>query len=201
MSAQTEKHCPTCVCENRVHPFFIPFELSHSLFGTWAELHIARLANLKRPKKKGKRKAPYDFTYFDTGVRVEVKAARVVDRNSQERFENRALTFDSEKNFQINFSGIKPDVADVFVFMIVWLDVITYWVIQSEELFLNPPVKLTKHKGAYEIQLYKGAIEKLKDYEVTAEEIEARLIQAPTLAQASVTVAPGETMPLVSPQA
>ena len=70
----------------------------------WAQGHLKELIpELKKPSKEidPSYEGQYDF-YLD-GIRIEVKASRAVDANSNESLQVKALASDSEKDFWMNF--------------------------------------------------------------------------------------------------
>ena len=103
---------------------------------TWAQGHLKELLpDLVKPTKKLDRdySGQYDFL-FDGKIRIEVKASRAVDFESDEPLYVKALSVNSQRRFDMNFQQIKPGCCDVFVWMGVWRDVIRYWVLSSKEV-------------------------------------------------------------------
>ena len=74
-------------------------------------------------------------------IKIEVKASRAVDFNSQEPLYVKALSWQSKKPFDMNFQQIKPKCCDVFVWIGVWRDIIKYWVLSSKEVEKNASLK------------------------------------------------------------
>ena len=52
----------------------------------------------------------------------------------------------------MNFQQIKLDIADVFVFIAVWVDKICYWVLSNNEV-KNHPTLSHQHRGGIEYQI------------------------------------------------
>lgn len=98
--------------------FLYIFEISASRgFGeAWAQGHLKELApQLEKPTKK---KDPhysgeYDFL-LDRTIKIEAKASRAVDFESDEPLPLKALSSDSDRRFDMNFQQIKPRCCDVF---------------------------------------------------------------------------------------
>ena len=67
-------------------------------------------------------------------IKIEVKASRAVDFNSQEPLYVKALAWESKMPFDMNFQQVKPKCCDVFVWIGVWRDTIKYWVLASKEV-------------------------------------------------------------------
>ncbi len=131
--------------------FLYVFEISAPRgFGeTWAQGHLKELVpELVKPSKKRDPdySGQYDF-YLDGKIRIEVKASRAVDFNSREALPVKALSSDSEKEFDMNFQQTKPSCCDVFIWVGVWRDVIRYWVLTSDEVANNRYFSKGQHRG------------------------------------------------------
>ncbi len=88
----------------------------------------------------------YDF-FLPPGIRVEVKASRAVEFNSNEPLYIKALSSSSDLPFDMNFQQIKPALCDVFVLMAAWRDAIKYWVIPSFQIETSPYYSAGQHRG------------------------------------------------------
>ena len=131
--------------------FLYIFEISAPRgFGeTWAQGHLKELVpELVKPSKKRDPdySGQYDF-YLDEKIRIEVKASRAVDFNSREALPVKALSSDSEKEFDMNFQQTKPACCDVFIWVGVWRDVIRYWILTSDEVANNRYFSKGQHRG------------------------------------------------------
>ena len=119
----------------------------------WAQGHLKGLVpKLIKPTKKLDKKysGEYDFLYKPSGkqtIRIEVKASRAVDFNSQEPLYVKALSWKSKKPFDMNFQQVKPKCCDVFVWIGVWRDTIKYWVLSSKEMKKNKYYSKGQHRG------------------------------------------------------
>lgn len=127
------------------------FEISAPrTFGeAWAQGHLKELVpELAKPTKKAdpKYSGEYDF-YLDGEIRIEVKASRAVDSESNEALYVKALASDSRRPFWMNFQQVKPACCDVFVWVAVWRDKIRYWVLSSHELEHHPDYSMGQHRG------------------------------------------------------
>jgi hypothetical protein len=126
------------------------FEIGPTAFGTtWAWGHLKGLVpELQEPSKKldPSFSGEYDLL-LDGTIKIEVKASRAVDSDSDEPLYVKALASNSPKRFDMNFQQIKPDCCDVFVWVGVWLDVIRYWVLASKEVASNQYYSTGQHKG------------------------------------------------------
>jgi hypothetical protein len=131
--------------------FLYIFEISGPrTFGeAWAQGHLKELVpELNKPSKKAdpNYSGEYDF-FLDGRIRIEVKASRVVDSESNEPLYVKALAFDSTKPFWMNFQQVKPKCCDVFVWIAVWRDRIGYWVLSSHELENHRDYSTGQHRG------------------------------------------------------
>ena len=107
--------------------FLYIFEISAPRgFGeAWAQGHLKELVpELQKPSKKldSSYSGEYDFL-LDDRIKIEVKASRAVDFDSDEPLYVKALASDSTKRFDMNFQQVKPACCDVFVWIGVWRDV------------------------------------------------------------------------------
>jgi hypothetical protein len=131
--------------------FLYIFEISGPrTFGeAWAQGNLKELVpELSKPSKKRDPhySGEYDF-YLDGKIRIEVKASRVVDSESDEPLYVKALASDSPKPFWMNFQQVKPACCDVFVWIAVWRDKIGYWVLSSYELEHHQDYSVGQHRG------------------------------------------------------
>jgi len=115
----------------------------------WAQGHLKELLpELVKPTKRLDRNysGQYDFL-FDSKTRIEVKASRAVDFESEEPLYVKALSVSSKRPFDMNFQQIKPACCDVFVWVGVWRDAIRYWVLSSKEVESNKYYSTGQHRG------------------------------------------------------
>ncbi len=66
--------------------------------------------------------------------------------------ETKALSFKSNEPFWMNFQQIKLNIADIFVFIGVWVDTILYWVLTNKEVKKHPMLS-HQHRGGIEYQI------------------------------------------------
>ncbi|MDE2821117.1 MAG: hypothetical protein OXN94_01335 [Chloroflexota bacterium] len=130
--------------------FLYVFEISAPRkFGeSWAQGQLKSLIpELEKPSKSTDPEYSGQYDFYFEGIRIEVKASRAVDANSEEPLYVKALASDSQKSFWMNFQQIKPDLCDVFVWVAVWRDVIRYWVLSSHEVKTNEHYSKGQHRG------------------------------------------------------
>ena len=115
----------------------------------WAHGHLKELVpSLLRPSRQldADYSGQYDF-WLPPNIRIEVKASRAVEFNSNEPLYIKALSSNSQLPFDMNFQQIKPRFCDVLVWVAAWRDVIRYWVIPSFEVENNPYYSAGQHRG------------------------------------------------------
>jgi len=77
--------------------------------------------------------------------------------------ETKALCFGSSEPYWMNFQQIKLDIADIFIFVGVWVDKILYWVLTNKEVKKHP-LRSHQHRGGIEYQI--GITQKnIKEFE------------------------------------
>lgn len=130
------------------------YGLAPRIFGQiWGEEHLEDLDS--RFKKANKSLDPEYSGQYDIrieGVRLEVKACRAINTKKRVNLVSKALRYDSDEPFWMNFQQLKPDHCDGFVFIGVWVDQIVYWVITSNEAKTNKYIS-HQHRGGIEYQI------------------------------------------------
>ena len=143
----------------------------------WAQGHLKELVpDLQRPNKKidPNYSDEYDF-FLSPDIRIEVKASRVVEFGTNAPLYLKALSYDSEKQFDMNFQQIKPACCDVFVWLAAWRDVIKHWVIPSYEVENSRYYSRGQHRGNVgegQLHLNRENIRSFDKYLVDAKDIE-----------------------------
>ncbi len=115
----------------------------------WAQGHLKELVpTLLRPTKAldSDYSGQYDF-FLPPAIRIEVKASRAVQYKTSLPLSLKALSSDSDKDFDMNFQQIKPRYCDVFVWFGVWRDVIRCWVLPSFEVENSRYYSKGQHRG------------------------------------------------------
>lgn len=161
------------------------FEISPRGFGEgWAQGQLMSLETdfLKPTKKLDETySGQYDIAlpYKDELIKIEVKASRAVDRESDEPLYVKALSCESNRPFWMNFQQIKPACADVFILIAVWTDVIKYWVISSTEVENNKYYSKGQHRGNIgegQLHIKDDNIEYFEHYECNPKELRPTVI-------------------------
>jgi hypothetical protein len=149
----------------------------------WAQGHLKGLApELQKPSKKldASYSGEYDFL-LDGNIKIEVKASRAVDFDSNEPLYVKALTSDSTRRFDMNFQQVKPACCDVFIWIGVWRDVIRHWVLASKEVAFNRYYSTGQHRGNTgegQLHLNHDNIGEFSGYEVQSNQIVAAIRDA-----------------------
>ncbi|MEW6556226.1 MAG: hypothetical protein AB1349_02605 [Elusimicrobiota bacterium] len=70
----------------------------------------------KKPNKELDPKFDGQYDLWLNGVKVEVKACRAINTKIRGSLTEKALIYDSNEPFWMNFQQIKADMCDVFIF-------------------------------------------------------------------------------------
>lgn len=136
------------------NPYLELYGIAPRTFGEiWGHPHIMDIDNsFRKPDKKldPTYEGQYDL-WFD-GIKVEVKACRAINTKKRGNLMAKALRYGSDEPFWMNYQQIKADMADVFVFIGVWIDKIVYWVMSKEEIKKNKYLS-PQHRGGIEYQI------------------------------------------------
>lgn len=149
----------------------------------WAQGHLKELLpELVKPTKKLDRNysGQYDFL-LDGKIRIEVKASRAVDFESEEPLYVKALSVASKRPFDMNFQQIKPACCDVFVWVGAWRDAIRYWVLSSKEVESNKYYSAGQHRGNVgegQLHLRHDNVAEFAKFEVRSNELAAAIRNA-----------------------
>jgi hypothetical protein len=158
--------------------FLYIFEISapRSFGESWAQGNLKTLCpELIKPTKKidVNYSGQYDF-FLDNKIRIEVKASRAVDFDSNEPLYVKALASDSIAKFDMNFQQVKPACCDVLIWVGVWRDVVRYWVLSSDEVAQNKYYSTGQHRGNTgegQIHLKESNIAEFAAFESSAREL------------------------------
>ena len=140
------------------NPYLNLYSISPRVFGEiWAQQHLIDVnTKFKKPSKEIDKKYSGDYDlYLENGTRIikiEVKACRAINTKLRGGLETKALDFRSNQPYWMNFQQIKLDIADIFIFVGVWVDKILYWVLTNEEIKQHP-TRSHQHRGGIEYQI------------------------------------------------
>lgn len=104
-------------------------------------------SKLQRPSKKLDPDYHGQYDLWLDGIRIEVKASRVVDADSDEPLYRKALSYNTSRPFLMNFQQLKPQCCDVFVWLAVYRDEMTIWVMSSNEVMSHADYSKGQHRG------------------------------------------------------
>jgi len=114
----------------------------------FAQTYIqGKCSKLKKPTKKIDPNFSGEYDLWLDGIKIEVKASRAVDRDSDEPLYIKALSRNTKKRFLMNFQQLKPQCCDVFIWVAVFRDQIVLWIMSSREVQDNPLYSKGQHRG------------------------------------------------------
>ncbi|MBI2035743.1 MAG: hypothetical protein HYT12_03625 [Candidatus Liptonbacteria bacterium] len=140
------------------NPYLNLYNISPRVFGEiWAQQHLIDVdSGFKKPSKQIDKKYSGDYDlYLENGskiIKIEVKASRAINTKIRGGLETKALSFESDEPYWMNFQQLKLDIVDVFVFVGVWIDKIYYWVLSDKEVKKHP-MRSHQHRGGIEFQI------------------------------------------------
>ncbi|WP_260232864.1 hypothetical protein [Helicobacter pylori] len=131
------------------NPYLYLFEKSSSQFGKFAEnFIIEKCPKLKKASKELDNNYSKQYDLFLEGITIEVKASKVANNDSNKTpLFMRALPYNTNKNFEMNFQQLKPQCAEIFIFLAVFLDEIILWVLNSKEVLSHKDYSIGQHRG------------------------------------------------------
>lgn len=142
----------------------------------------AKCSKLQSPNKKLDKNYSGDYDLWLDGIRIEVKASRAVDRESEEPLYMKALSRNSQKQFLMNFQQLKPQHCDVFIWVAVFRDQIIVWIMSSKEVLENPLYSKGQHRGNKgnegQLHIRHDNIAQLEPYELKDDNLEDAIREA-----------------------
>jgi hypothetical protein len=168
--------------------FLYIFEISSPrTFGEqWAQGHLKELVpKLKHPNKTidPNYSGQYDLVLEINQqlIRIEVKASRAVNTDEDAPLYIKALSYNSNKRFVMNFQQVKPNCCDVFVWIAVWRDQIRYWILSSDEVKSNKYYSKGQHRGNQgegQLHFKDDNICEFDDFLVPSDKLQIKIIDA-----------------------
>lgn len=140
------------------NPYLNLYSISPRVFGEiWAQQHLVDIdGRFKKSSKEVDKKYSGDYDlYLEKGkkiIKIEVKASRAINTKIRGGLETKALSLKSNEPYWMNFQQLKLDIADIFIFIGVWVDKIFYWVLTNEEVKRHP-IRSHQHRGGIEYQI------------------------------------------------
>jgi len=151
------------------NPYLNLYSISPRAFGEiWAQQHLINIdASFIKPSKEVDKKYSGEYDLYleneNKIIKIEVKACRAINTKLRGSLETKALGFDSNEPYWMNFQQIKLDIADTFIFVGVWVDKLLYWVLTNKEVKKHP-LQSHQHRGGIEYQI--GITQKnIKEFE------------------------------------
>lgn len=138
--------------------------------------------NLLKAHKKYDEKYSGQYDLWFDGVKIEVKASRAVDADSEEPLYMKALSRKSTKNLLMNFQQLKPQCCDVFIWVAVFRDEIVLWIMNSDEVLNHINFSKGQHRGNSgnegQLHIKRDNIELFNQFELKTNDIEQAIRDA-----------------------
>lgn len=138
--------------------------------------------NLLTPSKKFDPEFSGEYDLWLDGIRIEVKASRAVDANSDEPLYIKALSSQTDKPFLMNFQQLKPQCCDVFIWVAVFRDEIILWIMNSDEVASHELFSKGQHRGNHgnegQLHIKEDNIHLFEKYKLTGNDIEKAIRDA-----------------------
>ncbi|MGN8424908.1 hypothetical protein ACR9KZ_07230 [Helicobacter pylori] len=116
------------------------------------------------------------------GITIEVKASKVANNDSSKTpLFMRTLPYNTNKNFEMNFQQLKPQCAEIFIFLAVFLDEIILWVLNSKEVLSHEDYSRGQHrgnKGEGQLHITQKNIHTLDKYRLKNDNLEQMINEA-----------------------
>lgn len=114
----------------------------------FAQTYVKGKSNhLLSPSKKLDPNFKGEYDLWLDGIKIEVKASRAVDADSDEPLYIKALSSHTHKRFLMNFQQLKPQCCDVFIWLAVFRDEIILWILNSDEVASHELFSKGQHRG------------------------------------------------------
>lgn len=141
-----------------------------------------KCSKLQNPNKKLDPNYSGDYDLWLDGIKIEVKASRAVDSDSEEPLYMKALSRNTTKNFLMNFQQLKPQCCDVFIWVAVFRDQIVLWVMSSNEVKAIPGYSGSQHRGNSgnegQMHIKQDNVGQLTQYELHGDNLEQAIRDA-----------------------
>lgn len=141
---------------------------------------MGKSSELKKASKKLDPNFSNEYDLWLDNIRIEVKASRAVNSDSDAPLYVKALSRSTDKPFLMNFQQLKPQCCDVFIWVAVFRDDIVLWIMSSSEVANHPMFSKGQHRGNKgnegQLHIKNGNIHVMNEYELTSDDI-ARVIR------------------------
>ncbi len=154
-------------------------DLSPRVFGKWGENYVKEIIgdSAKYPSEVDEN---FDGTYdlalvLKNGdfIRVEVKSTRAINTELEsENIPEYEKMASKEDSFKLHFQHIKPNFADLFIFVVVWKDMIEFYLMLRKELLkMNLERQTRDNDIERQLFFYKYNYDELERYMISENEL------------------------------
>lgn len=152
---------------------------------SFAQTYVqGKCSKLKKASKKLDPNYTGQYDLWLDGITIEVKASRAVDSDSDEPLYMKALAKSTQKKFLMNFQQLKPQMCQVFIWVAVFRDDITLWVMNSQDILQHSLYSKGQHRGNHgnegQLHITHDNIQLLNEYELIGDNLEAKIKAAAT---------------------
>lgn len=149
----------------------------------FAQTYVKGKSNkLLSPSKKLDADFKGEYDLWLDGIKIEVKASRAVDSDSDGPLYIKALSSNTHKRFLMNFQQLKPQCCDVFIWLAVFRDEIILWVLNSDEVASHKSFSKGHHRGNYgnegQLHIKNDNINLFDEYKLSDNDIEKAIKDA-----------------------
>lgn len=141
-----------------------------------------KCSKLKKPSKKLDPDYSGEYDLFLDNIKIEVKASRAVDSDSDEPLYIKALSRNTTRPFLMNYQQLKPQLCDVFIWVAVFRDEIVLWVLSSNDVLNHQLFSKGQHRGNKgnegQLHIKHDNIHVLNDFEVIGDNLEVYIREA-----------------------
>lgn len=149
----------------------------------FAQTYVKAKSNkLLSPSKKLDPNYNGEYDLWLDGIKIEVKASRATDADSEEPLYIKALSRQTNKRFLMNFQQLKPHCCDVFIWLAVFRDEIIIWIMNSDEVIQNEFFSKGQHRGNHgnegQLHIKQDNIQQFEQYQLKDNDIEQAIYAA-----------------------
>jgi hypothetical protein len=119
-----------------LNKYLMVYEIGSRIFGeVWAIQQLKSLdSRFVTPDQSLDPDYCGEYDLLCERVRIGAKACRAVDAQQEGSRSMRALHYNSEEPFQMNFRQLRIESCDIFVLIGVWVDQLAYWLLINSEI-------------------------------------------------------------------
>lgn len=121
-------------------------------FGKVIKKHLISVSDgLRNASKKIDPSYDNDYNLHYSGIRIGCCAYRAAEQRSGPMHE-KSLRSDSNIKYKFSFQHLHPDLCEVYIFVVVYLDTFKYWVLSTSEVQALPNFKYYQGRGTNGIE-------------------------------------------------